>query len=327
MDMFVFSPQELPLVLSVLTTVAAKPEALTPLEQQFLQVVNQLHQGSVVVDDLSPIATAEAVQFITLPHQRKRLLQMAMVMAMVDGEITPNQQKALRSLADALGINEPGLRVLHKATSGHQLLARIDMMRRLMGKFMSAAYQEEGIVGIKKMVTPFLNRGEDPEIAWKYRQLGLLPEGTLGRTFWKHCTQHHFNFPGEVGGIPERMVFHDFGHILSGYNTDPQGEIQQGAFQAGFIREDGFVFLLFVILHFHWGMQITPIADADVGLFDIPLVMHALQRGAACKVDFSDHWNFWEVVDVPVEELRDRYGIPPFCPASVFSRAHIKPCA
>jgi hypothetical protein len=55
MDIAVFSSQELPFVLQTLTTVTAKPEALTPLEHQFLQVVNQLHQASVVVDDLSPI--------------------------------------------------------------------------------------------------------------------------------------------------------------------------------------------------------------------------------------------------------------------------------
>jgi hypothetical protein len=52
---------------------------------------------------------------------------------------------------------------------------------------------------------------------------------------------------------------------------------------------------IFVILHFHCGIKITPVVDADVGLFDIPLVMHALQRGVACKVDLSDRWNFWEV--------------------------------
>lgn len=310
MNMFVFSPQELPFVLATLTTVAAQPKTLSPLEQQFLQVVNQLHQGNVTIADLSPITPAQIAEVIPHPHQRKILLQMAMVMAMVDGEITPIQQKALRSLADILGVNEQGLRVLHKAANGHKLLARIDMMRRIMGKFMGAAYQQEGFLGIKKMLTPFFNGGEDAEIAWKYRQLGLLPTGTLGRVFWEHCTQRHFSFPGEVGGIPERLVFHDFGHILSGYGTDPQGEIQQGAFQAGYIRDDGFVFLLFVILHFHWGMQITPVADANVGLFDIPLVMHALQRGAACKVDLSDNWNFWEVVDVSVGELRDRYSIP-----------------
>ncbi|MDF2388747.1 hypothetical protein JMG10_45455 [Nostoc ellipsosporum NOK] len=323
MDIFVFSPQELPLVLGTLITVAAKPEALTQPEKLFLQIVNQLHQGNVAINNLFPVTPTQVAEVITQPHQRKRLLQMAMVMAMVDSEITPTQQKKLRSLADALCINEQGLRMLHKAVNEYKLLAHMDMRRRLMGKLMSGTDQQEGIFGIKKLLAPFLNQGEDSEIAWKYRQLGLLPEGTLGRVFWEHCTQRHFSFPGEAGGIPERMIFHDFGHILSGYNTDPQGEIQQAAFQAGFIGDDGFVFLLFVILHFHWGTQITPIADADMALFDIPLIMQALERGVACKVDLSDDWNFWEVVDVPVQELRDRYGILPLCLPTIKEASHV----
>ncbi|MUG96958.1 hypothetical protein F7734_33320 [Scytonema sp. UIC 10036] len=311
MDIAVFSSQELPLVLGALMSVAAQPEALTPQEYQFLQVIDQMHESFVAVDDLCPIAARQIGEIITDPHRRTRLLQMAMVMAMVDGNIKPHQQKVLRSLAEALCVNEQGLRVLHKAANGHKLLVQIDMMRRLMGKFVGEAYQKQGVTGIKKMIFPLLfNGGEDSEVAWKYRRLGLLPTGTLGRTYWEHCTQRHFSFPGESGGIPEQMVFHDFGHILSGYDTDPQGEIQQGAFQAGFIREDGFVFLLFALLHFHLGIQMAPVADASVGLFDIPLVMQALQRGAACKVDLSKNWNFWEVVEVPVEDLRDRYGIP-----------------
>ncbi|GAB1539271.1 hypothetical protein NUACC21_19370 [Scytonema sp. NUACC21] len=285
-------------------TVAAKPEALTAREYQLLQIINELHQSSVVLHDLSPIAPTKIAEAITHPHQRQRLLQMAMVMAMVDGEIKPNQQKALRKLADELCVKDDSLRVLYKAATGHKLLVQVNIMRQLMSKYMGAACHQEGIADIKKIVTPsYLNCGEDPEIAWNYRQLGLLPLGTLGRTYWEHCTRQRFNFPGEVGGIPEHLVFHDFTHILSGYDTSSQGEIQQGAFQAGFIRENGFVSLLFVILHFHRGIHIE--------LFDIQLVMQALQRGAACKVDFSNNWNVWEVVDISVEELRDRYSIPP----------------
>jgi hypothetical protein len=313
MDIAVFPPHELPLVLQSLTTVAANPDTLTVREQQFLQMMNVLHQGSDKAVVWSPIDASQVAQIITDPHHRKRLLQMAMVMAMVEGEMTSRQQQALQSLARELSVNERGLRVLHEAASGHQLLARLDMTRRMMGNVIEPAYHEEGIAGVTKIMGPlfFKKGGEDPDLAWRFRQLGLLPQDTLGRAFWEHCTQRRFSFPGEPGAIPLRLVFHDFGHVLAGYDTTPAGEIQQGAFQAGFVRNDGFMFLLFVILHFHWGVKITPVADAAEGLFDIPLVMHALQRGAACTVDLSDHWNFWDVVEVPLQEVRERYGIPP----------------
>jgi hypothetical protein len=39
-------------------------------------------------------------------------------------------------------------------------------------------------------------------------------------------------------------------------------------------------------------------------------VMRAVARGAACKVDLSDHWDPFEVAHLPLEEVRRRYEIP-----------------
>ena len=191
----------------------------------------------------------------------------------------------------------------------HKFLTRFDMMRRIMGGVGSRAYREEGFAGIRKMLAPFTG-AEDPEVAWKYKQLGLLPEGTLGREFSEHCTKNRFAVPGEKGGIPERLVFHDFGHVLAGYDTRPESEIQQGAFQGGFVREDGFAFLMFAVIQFHLGVKVTPVTDGRTGLFDVPKVLRAAQRGAACKVDLSDHWDPFAVADAPLEQIRAEYGIP-----------------
>jgi hypothetical protein len=107
------------------------------------------------------------------------------------------------------------------------------------------------------------------------------------------------------------MVFHDLGHVLAGYGTDPQSEIQQAAFQAGYARHDGFSFLLFGILQFHIGMRITPVARGYEGLFDVPLVLTALARGAACKADLSEGYDLFANKDRPLDEVRDELGIPP----------------
>jgi hypothetical protein len=239
---------------------------------------------------------------------------------MIEGGVTSAEVAAVRELAAALGVEEASLlalgveeaslRVLDRIAAHHRLLTRFDMTRRIFGKYGGQAYQEEGVAGVRKMLAIF-GGGEDPEVAWKYKQLGLLPEGTLGREFWEHCTKNRFGFPGEKGGIPERMVFHDFGHVLAGYDTRPESEIQQGAFQGGFVREDGFAFLMFVIIQFHLGVKVTPITDGYAGLFDVAKVLRAAQRGAACKVDLSDHWDPFAVADAPLEQIRVEYGVPP----------------
>ena len=110
--------------------------------------------------------------------------------------------------------------------------------------------------------------------------------------------------------MPERMVFHDIGHVLSGYDTDPHGEIQQAAFQSGFMRQDGFAFLFFGIMQFHLGLRVTPVARPEVGHFDVDKVMTALARGAACGVDISE-WDFWPHLARPLSEVRAALGVPP----------------
>ena len=115
----------------------------------------------------------------------------------------------------------------------------------------------------------------------------------------------------ETHGSGFPLIFHDLGHVLSGYSTDPQGEIQQAAFQAGFARRDGFTFLLFGILQFHLALRITPVAKGYRGLFDVPAVLTALHRGAACKVDLTEDYDLFANKDRSLETVRAELGIPP----------------
>jgi hypothetical protein len=312
MELAFLKPQQLPVALAALQTVASGHGRLTESERSLLEVVAEMHRSPLDLDTIPRLDPVTLAAVVDDPHQRKRLVQMAMVMAMVEGDVSPAQERAVRAIAEVLEVDEAGLKVLHEVVNDSKLLTRMHMMRRLMGRFVGDVREQEGLSGVKKFLSPlFLGGGEDPEVAWRYKQLGLLPEGTVGRAYWEFCTSRRFGFPGEAGGIPERMVFHDFGHILSGYETDAEGEIQQGAFQAGFTRTDGFSFLLFVIVQFHLGIKVTPIAEARTGLFDVRKVIRAVERGAACRDDLSARWDHWAWVELPVEEARERLGIPP----------------
>jgi tellurite resistance protein len=308
-DLVVLKEQEIPFALRALKNVVASNGTVTPGERRFIEVVAELHGTTVDVAALSSITPGEVAEAISEPHRRRRVVQLASIAAMVEGDVTSAEAAAVKDLAAALGVEEAAIKVLDAIAADHQLLTRFDMMRRIMGKFGTKAYQEEGFAGVRKMLAMF-GMGEDPQVAWKYKQLGLLKEGTLGRELWEHCTRNRFSLPGEKGGIPERMVFHDFGHVLAGYDTRPESEIQQGAFQGGFVREDGFAFLMFVIIQFHLGLKVTPATGGFTGLFDVQKVLRAAQRGAACKVDLSDGWDPFAVADAPVEQLRAEYGIP-----------------
>lgn len=308
MEMNLFSEAQLPVALSALRGVALSNGVISPPEEQLLEGIARLHGREVELAQLPTLPPAAVAEALPAPHQRRRLVQMAMVMATVDGEVDRPRADAVRQLAAALSVDDGGLRVLWDLSHGHLRLARFDHTRRLV-RFVK---ERAGVGGTLRLAAQLAGHSVlDEPLAARYRALGGLPPGTLGRVFHDHCRERGFAFPGEEGGIGELMVFHDFGHVLAEHDTTPQDELLQAAFQSGFIRRDGFLFLLFAILQFHLGVQMTPVAAPQRGLLDVREVLWAVERGAACRVDLSDRWDHWAVVAEPVEALRERYGIPP----------------
>ena len=311
MDLVVFSRAELPIVLRALRSVAAKNGLFTEVEGDFISALAHLHGARVDPRELAPISVGDVAARVIDPHHRKRLLQLALVTALIEGEPDHRTLDEIRDLGAALDIRDGGLEVLREMVDGHLLVARFDMARRLRATMLP---KDMTLAKLFKQMLPFFGVGSDEATAGRYRALAECAPGSFGRAFHDHYVEHGFAFPGEKNGIIERGTFHDAGHVLSGYAVDPAGEIQQAAFQAGFMRKDGFVVLLFGLLQFHMGLRITPIAKAERGYFDVAKVLHAAERGAACKVDLSDGWDLFAVKDVPLVELRASYGIPPIDP-------------
>ncbi len=304
MDLKVFPPDELVVVLRALRNVSCANGRFTDAERALVEGVAHIHGLDIAADALQPIAPAEVARVVADPHRRKRAVQLAIVAALVEGPPSAETEVAVRALAEALGLDEAGVAVLYEVTHGRALQARFDMFRRV-SRFIRRRPHSPGAA---KMAVSILGlAGTDRPLAARYHALPGCAPGTLGRAVHDHFVANRFKFPGERGGIP--MVFHDLGHVLSGYGTDPKGEIQQAAFQAGFARQDGFSFLLFGILQFHIGMRITPVAKGYRGLFDVPLVLTALERGAACKVDLSEGYDVFAAADRPLAEVRAELGI------------------
>lgn len=305
MDIAIFQPQDLPLVLGALRDVALANTRFTEPEAALLEGLARLHGQELSAHQLPRVSSTELARAVTEPHQRKRIVQLAVIMSLVEGQPAEASSRAVLELARALDVSEQGVEVLDEVAHSRAMLARFDMVRRVQ-RFV----RHNGGPNFLGMALPaLLGIGQDPELAARYHALGELPEGTLGRRVFEHFRDNDFAMPGEKGGLPELMLFHDVGHVVSGYGVDPQGEIQQAAFQAGFARNDGFVFLLFGILQFHIGLRITPVAKGQQGLFDVPRVLSALARGSACRVDFSDHFDVFRHAHEPLDVLRARWNV------------------
>lgn len=306
MDIAIFEPRELPLVLGALRDVALANDTFSEGEAQLLEGLAQLHGQALRAADLPQVSLESLASVVTDPHRRKRVVQLAIITSLVEGQPDEAGSRAVAELARALDVDDQGLRVLDRVAHDRAMLARFDMVRRVQ-RFVN---HNGGPSFLRVALPTLLGLGQDEQLAARFHALADLPAGTLGRGLYDHYRGHDFALPGEKGGLPEVMLFHDVGHVVSGYGVDPQGEIQQAAFQAGFARNDGFVFLLFGILQFHIGLRVTPIAQGEHGFFDVPRVLQALSRGAACKIDFSDHFDFFRYAPEPLDTLRARWSVP-----------------
>jgi hypothetical protein len=302
--------------LSALKSVALVNGDFAEAEKQLLTAAAHALGTTVDPDSLPVVTPEEAARAFEEPVHRERLVQALIVMALIDQEPSRDEIALIERFADALGIQERRVKYLHQLLDGHLLRLRLDFLRRapLPQKMARQVYEEKGLFGTLKFARGMLSGKTegDPEVAWKYKQLGLLPEGTLGREFWKHMTARKFALPGEPGGIPEVGAHHDLTHVLTGYDTDAEGETQIAAFYAGYFKEDPFSFLFMVLVMFHLGVPLgPPQTTPKAGQFDPEKVLRAMKRGSQINTDLTDHWNYWEVMNLPIDEVRGRYNIVP----------------
>ena len=310
MDIAVFSAKELPTVFRALRTALRPSGLLEPRERLFLDTYARINGLALAGADPRPLEPDDV--HLSGAHQRKRLVQLAAVAALLSAPVHADSVAFVTELARDLRAHDPVIEVLRALEKKQYLKVKLLARRRAFKAMAKEAYAAEGLMGVVRFFSAlFFGSTVNKDKLWSYKRLGLLPEGTLGREYWKHLTEVGFGFPGEPGGIADSVAYHDIAHVLAENDTTPLGEIQQGSFQGGNRRDDGFFFVQFVLLHFHHGIQITPAAPPEMGNFDPRQVLWAIHRGARCKVDLTHQWNFWPLMPLTLQEARARIGLLP----------------
>ncbi len=315
-------PELAPYELRAMTVVTrAARSGLGPPQRAMLDAAQQLLlETDLDVDTLPPIAPAELASHLDDPAQARQLVRLMAAMSLADGPPSQEQVDLLTSFATALGVKEPAVKVLRPLAQGRMLRFRLAFFRHAHIRiYLRNSYRMLG--GIWPVIRAILiMRGvipEDVETAARFRALEHLSEDTLGHRFFRHYVDAGLAFPGEKGGFPVGALFHDFSHVLAGYDTSPEGELKNAAFQAGFTRhEDDFFVALFAIVIHTAGINLAPfpmpVLLGRIGQGTLAAdVLHGLQRGAAMTVDLSTDWDFWEYVALPLDVARERLGVPP----------------
>lgn len=313
METLSLSPDHARLALGAMRAVARANGETAPHEQTLLDAAADAL--GVAPDDPraeAPTPATLAAQITDAPT-RERLVQALVIMALIDGAAEPVEVDAIARYADALGVDEPRVRNLRQLAAGRVHFMWMDLARRSFARAtFGDALREEGPRGVWKIVAPMVGLGRDYELARRYIELGALPHGTLGRAYWEFITSNGFGFPGEPGAVAERGVWHDLSHVLSGYGTDPDGEVQVVSFIAGYRREDPFFWLFTIALQFHLGVRVSPYSPGGVKWrFDPARVIRAVRRGMALTRDLSVGWDYWPELARPLDEVRRALNVPP----------------
>ena len=224
----------------------------------------------------------------------------------------------MESFAAALGVAGPQLRAIRHLADRDLLLYKLCILRNgHLPDMVKDLFRERGLVGTARELLGLRGLTADPPLAARFQAWESLPEQSLGKHVFRHYRGHGFAFPGEPHGFPETGIYHDFTHVLAGYDTTPAGETLVAAFTAGY-RENrpdhGLFSALFGLSVFSTGVDVTPIGvGARTGTVGTVAdrFFEAIERGSAVATDLSDGWDFWQWVELPLPETRERLGIPP----------------
>jgi hypothetical protein len=307
------TPEQGLLGLRALWTLAAVDGPVSPEERSVLEAARRFSQADCDITGLDTIEPHElAAALPEDPQLRWQLCSALALMSMVDEKPSREESALLEAFAQALGVDNDMVATVDKLAREHLWLARFDIYRRFWGReHLLAKIEREGWSGFGETVRALRRKQENPTLTARYRALGELPEGTLGRSYFEFISANQFSFPGEIGHGPELIVQHDLAHVLGSYGADSREETAIAFFSAGFRRQNPMTFVLLTMFQLHLGIATMPGQPVDTGALDMRICMEALRRGAAMSFDLSGEWDYWADMDKPVAELRERYGISP----------------
>jgi hypothetical protein len=312
------NPGQAQLALRAVKMVAEATAPNAPAYRLMDAAQRQVLGTSYDVAGLLPIAPDELARAYPDPALRRQLVQGLIVASIANGVPSAAQFQVVQRFAAALDVDAPEVETIRRLADRQMLLFRLDFYRQSHLRSMVADQIEHhgGLAGMVKGILGQRGYYEDEAVSAPYRALERLPAGTLGRVFFDHCRSRGFAFPGEPRGFPEAGIYHDFTHVLSGYETDPPGELLICGFQAGYMHKNTAYMALFGLLSFTSGVNMTPLPQPhSVSLLGqgelADKFLHAIERGSRMNTDLSENWDFWPLVGLPVDQVRERLGIAP----------------
>jgi hypothetical protein len=230
----------------------------------------------------------------------------------------------VEQFAHGLGVSDTLLRDARRLAKGHFAWMYLDLQRH-------SWYEEETIKESVRGRWEELIRSKlaytgvvaDRVIEEKWRALRDCPDGSWGKTVADFYDAHGFPFPGERHGIYELGARHDWVHVLAGYETTAEGELDVFAFIASSMKDERGLVLLAITLGLFQNGSIRHVAGKRIGnarsdtLTDAGAVdrwVEAFRRGSLATTDVMGTVRLFEHKDELLDDVRERFGVVPLRP-------------
>jgi hypothetical protein len=294
--------------------------ALTDLQRVLVRALFRSMTGFDVDVDTAVLDARGFAEALARRNEafRVRVLQITILCALVVRPLSPETVARLDEVAAQFSVGEGMLTVARDFAEGSLGLAAVDFERNGYTSGWDAQQRTE-LHTSTTLREAWESATHDPALAARWQALETLPEGTLGRRITEFYRARGFEYPGLPGSAPPLLAQHDWVHVLADYGSRVESELEVFAFIAR-ANDDprGFSLLAMVVSLFETGYLAT-----GAGLFEAfpgqlaqagvaTRLADAMRRGALVtgSIDFMN-LDWFTLADVPVEELRVRFGIVP----------------
>jgi hypothetical protein len=251
----------------------------------------------------------EAAAAITDPANRRRVRELMVLLEMCRHPLDEAQVARTDAYAAAMGESGPGLALARTLVREGAEQAMADYYRYI-GEVQSE-FEEPSLHADYSSVL----EAPDPELARRLRALHDLPAGTLGYEYVEFYRRNGLTLPGDDVHMPAFFVEHDMCHVIAGYEPTGPEEIALSAMQLAVHDTDArWIGLLGSLAVHEAGYLSTEGFIGKTATLDregaADLLAEGLLRGSQCTDNFTvtDHL---ALADVPLSEVRARFGVPP----------------
>jgi hypothetical protein len=314
-------------------TASAPEGGLTPVQRAVLNALIESMTGVVVdageVEPLGPEEFAESLRARNAAF-RTRMVQAMLLAEMLLVPIPPDVTARVESYARCLRVGDDMMRVVRRIASGSLGLALIDFERSGYFERMLAEPPDH-LHTTRALSDAWQLAVDDRALFDRWAALEHCPEGSLGLGVWRFYRARGFTFPGRPESAPPSLAQHDWIHVLAGYgstveseievfgliaraNDDPQGfsllAMVLGLFETGYLFGAARGFFSYDRGHLSGDVDRMSVRLADAMYRGAMLAWHLDDTGRGDQTDLlATDW--FVHAHRPLEEVRAEFGLLP----------------